>query len=83
MKRRHGKHYRRAYRYDCKLCGKPRYAFVYERAKAKVCRKCERDVPNPNQIQMFPAGEELRAGDLVVKKSDGKVYKARPDSQPE
>lgn len=50
-----GKHWRRRYTYECSGCGKPRYSIIYERMKGGLCRKCERDLPDPNQNNIFEA----------------------------
>ena len=46
---------RALYRYVCRQCTKSRYSFVYDRAaQDQICRKCRREMPNPNQAPLFP-----------------------------
>ena len=47
--------------------------------KSKTCLICKKTLCNPN-IKTFKAGEHLCYGDLVTFK-DGKVYKAKPETQ--
>lgn len=43
---------RSVYPYVCGGCGNKRIAFDYQRAKAKLCQKCQRNVPDPNQAAL-------------------------------
>ena len=45
---------RRLYVFKCGKCGRPRaYSYKRRRAREKICRKCRRSEPNPNQQALF------------------------------
>jgi hypothetical protein len=45
---------RAIYSYPCRICGKKRYSLVYLRALDRVCRRCRKELPPPNQPSLFP-----------------------------
>lgn len=47
--------WRRINPYICDKCGKPRYSFIFTRAKEKVCRSCARNQVPENQQSLFEA----------------------------
>lgn len=42
MRKSRNKKWRHVYPYICKGCGKKRIAFEHDRAKAEMCKNCER-----------------------------------------
>lgn len=44
---------RAIYSYPCRICGKKRFSLVYLRALDRVCRKCKKGDPPPNQEPLF------------------------------
>lgn len=45
--------WRRINPYICSQCGKPRYSFIFNRAKEKICRSCARNQVPENQPDLF------------------------------
>jgi len=71
--------WRRINPYICDKCGKPRYSFIFTRAKERICRSCARNQVPENQQSLFaaldPAAPNGDYGAEVVgeKKKDGTV----------
>lgn len=53
MKKSRNKKWRHVYPYICIGCSKKRIAFDHERAKGKICTRCELKIPNENQATLF------------------------------
>lgn len=47
------KKWRHVYPYECNGCHKRRIAFVHERAKLGLCKRCEPVLPDPNQATLL------------------------------
>lgn len=47
--------WRRINPYICDKCGKPRYSFIFTRAKERICRSCARNQVPDNQQSLFAA----------------------------
>lgn len=54
------KKWRRINPYICDKCGKPRYSFIFTRAKEKICRSCARNIVPENQQSLFPVADDLK-----------------------
>ena len=73
------KKWRRINPYICDKCGKPRYSFIFIRAKEKICRSCARNQVPENQQSLFsaidpPAPNGDYGAEIVgEKKKDGTV----------
>lgn len=71
--------WRRINPYICSKCGKPRYSFIFTRAKEKICRSCARNQVPENQQSLFaaidPAAPNGDYGAEIIgeKKKDGTV----------
>ena len=71
--------WRRINPYLCAKCGKPRYSFIFSRAKEKLCRSCARNAVPDNQPSLFigidPAAPNGDYGAEVIgeKKTDGTI----------
>ncbi len=71
--------WRRINPYICDKCGKPRYSFIFTRAKERICRSCARNQVPENQQSLFaaidPPAPNGDYGAEVVgeKKKDGTV----------
>lgn len=50
--------WRRINPYTCSRCGKPRYSFIFGRAKEKICRTCVRGQVAENQQSLFDLDHE-------------------------
>jgi hypothetical protein len=60
-KRKKTKARRSIYRYTCTACGRQRWAFVFERAKVKICTKCEVvQCVDDHQPKLFEPNESVR-----------------------
>lgn len=49
---------RAAYKYVCTKCGKRRIAYKFERARDRICFKCQKLENNPNQGELFSGDKE-------------------------
>ena len=60
--------WRRINPYICSECGKPRYSFVFTRAKEKICRNCAKNKVPENQQSLFNVASDLKdfAGGLAT-----------------
>jgi len=58
-KKTRDKKYRKVYPYVCTECGKRRIAFVFERAKAGKCTKCEQQIVDESQGKLFQEDNSL------------------------
>lgn len=47
------KKWRRINPYVCRMCSKNRYSFKYTKAHEKICSKCQKLLPDENQIKLF------------------------------
>lgn len=72
--------WRRINPYLCAQCGKPRYSFIFSRAKEKLCRSCARNVIPDNQPSLFAEEKEEDIVSLAnkmtteeIKASGGKI----------
>lgn len=53
------KKWRRINPYRCRICGKKRNSFKYERSKNGVCTVCRKNSVPDNQPQLFPAEQNI------------------------
>lgn len=51
--------WRRINPYICDKCGKPRYSFIFTRAKEKICRSCARNQVPENQQSLFDVAKDF------------------------